>query len=200
MQFFAYGQKEIDYLHRKDKKLGAAIDHIGMIQRKVNPDVFSALIRSVVAQQISTKAALTVENRLCTLLSGQVIPETIVSAGLDAIQSCGISYRKAGYILHIADAALTGKVDFTTLYELPDAEIVKQLTTLTGVGVWTVEMLLIFSLCRPDVVSYGDLAIRRGMMKLYGKKQLTKEDFFKYRKRYSPFGSVASLYLWELSV
>jgi len=68
------------------------------------------------------------------------------------------------------------------------------------VGVWTVEMLLIFSLCRPDVLSFKDLAICRGMMNLYGHKEITKELFEKYRKRYSPYGTVASFYLWALSV
>jgi len=73
------------------------------------------------------------------------------------------------------------------------------LTSLKGVGVWTVEMLLTFSLCRPNIVSYGDLAIRRGMMRLYGHTELPKECFERYAKRYAPYGSVASFYLWELS-
>lgn len=76
----------------------------------------------------------------------------------------------------------------------------KEIEFFNGVGIWTAEMLLIFSLCRPDVVSYGDLAIRRGLMNLYDLKELPKEKFNRYRKRYSPYGSVASLYLWELSV
>jgi 3-methyladenine DNA glycosylase/8-oxoguanine DNA glycosylase len=110
-----------------------------------------------------------------------------------------MSDRKAGYIISIADAALSGFINFDTLHTLTDTEIIKKLTALTGVGVWTAEMLLIFSLERPDVVSYGDLAICRGMMKLYGLKELPKEKFEKYRQRYSPYGSVASLYLWAVS-
>ena len=82
---------------------------------------------------------------------------------------------------------------------LPDAEIISRLSALDGVGVWTAEMLLIFSLQRPDVVSWGDLAIRRGMMALYGLNSLTRTQFDNYRKRYSPYGSVASLYLWALA-
>ncbi|EQB90222.1 hypothetical protein M918_01105, partial [Clostridium sp. BL8] len=100
----------------------------------------------------------------------------------------------------IAEAAISGEVDFSTLHTLTDEEIVKKLSALKGVGVWTAEMLLIFSLCRPDVVSFGDLAIRRGMMNLYGLKELPKEKFERYKKRYSPYGTVASLYLWALSV
>jgi len=77
--------------------------------------------------------------------------------------------------------------------------VIKRLVSLPGVGVWTAEMMLIFSLQRPDVVSWGDYGIRKGMMKLYGLDELTREQFDKYRKRYSPYGSVASLYLWEIA-
>ena len=199
MPIFEYGQKEIDHLKRKDKKLGAAIDKIGMIQREINPNPFTALISSVVSQQISKKAAETVWNRLATLL-GNLTPESITQVELSAIQSCGMSERKARYILGIADAAKSGVIDFRLLDTLTDEEIIKKLSSLHGVGVWTAEMILIFSLCRPNVVSYKDLAICRGMTNLYGLKELSKITFERYRKRYSPYGSVASLYLWELSV
>jgi 3-methyladenine DNA glycosylase/8-oxoguanine DNA glycosylase len=199
MPIFEYGQKEIDYLKSKDKKLGAAIEKIGMIERKVTPDPFEALISSVVGQQISSKAAVTVWNRLVELLGG-ITPEHISEADISKVQGCGMSQRKAGYIKGIAEAAIIGEVDFNKLYTLTDEEIIKKLSSLHGVGEWTAEMLLIFSLNRPDVVSYKDLAIRRGMMNLYGLKELPKEKFDKYKKRYSPQGSVASLYLWALSV
>ncbi|MDF2802050.1 MAG: DNA-3-methyladenine glycosidase [Anaerocolumna sp.] len=199
MHIFEYGQKEIDYLKSKDKKLGAAIDKIGMIQREITPDPFEALISSVVGQQISSKAADTVWNRLVELL-GNITPESISKTDISLIQACGMSQRKAGYIAGIAEAAIRGEVDFTLLDTMTDEEIIKKLSSLHGVGEWTAEMLLIFSLNRPDVVSYKDLAIRRGMMNLYGHKELPKERFDRYRKRYSPYGSVASLYLWALSV
>lgn len=197
--FFEYGQKEIDYLKQKDKKLGAAIDQIGLIRREVIPDPFTAIISSVVSQQISSKAADTVWSRLINVL-GEITPERIVQAELLEIKQCGMSVRKAEYILGIAEAAVTGVVDFKTLSTLSDEEIIKKLSSMRGVGVWTAEMLLIFSLQRPDVVSYRDLAICRGMMNLYGLKELPREKFERYRKRYSPYGSIASLYLWALSV
>jgi DNA-3-methyladenine glycosylase II len=199
MHIFEYGQKEIDYLRKKDKKLGAAIDRIGMIKREVTPDTFAALVSSIVSQQISSKAADTVWNRLGLLL-GTITPESIAKAEISEIQACGMSARKAGYIKGAAEAALSGQVDFTALHTLSDEEIIKKLSSLRGVGVWTAEMLLIFSLCRPDVVSFKDLAICRGMMNLYGIKEISREKFERYRKRYSPYGSVASLYLWALSV
>lgn len=199
MPFFKYGQEEIDYLKKKDKKLGAAMEKIGMIEREITPDTFTALIESIVSQQISGKAAVTVCKRLNDLLGG-FTPENIAAADIEAIQKCGMSTRKAEYIKGIADAAITGVVDFKSLHILTDEEIINKLSSLRGVGVWTAEMLLIFSLNRLDVVSYKDLAICRGMMNLYGLKELPKEKFERYKKRYSPYGSVASLYLWALSV
>lgn len=199
MLIFAYGQGEIDYLKSKDKKLGAVIEKIGRIEREITPDVFSALVKSIISQQISAKAAQTVFVKMRGLMNGVLTPEGIMQAGAGAVKECGLSNRKAGYIMGIAEAALSGSVDFATLHALTDEEIINRLTALKGVGVWTAEMLLIFSLCRPNVVSYGDLAIRRGMMNLYGLRELTKDKFDKYRKRYSPYGSVASLYLWALS-
>lgn len=199
MKIFEYGNKEINYLKSKDKTFGKAIDQIGKIEREINPDTFSALISSVVSQQISSKAAKTVLNRLVGLI-GSITPKSIEAVSVSDIQCCGMSVRKAGYIKGIATAAISGEVNFDELHTLSDKEVIKKLSSLNGVGVWTAEMLLIFSLQRPDVVSYGDLAIRRGLMNLYGLQELSKDDFEKYAKRYSPYGSVASLYLWALSV
>jgi len=199
MKIFNYGSKEIEYLKSRDKKLSAAIDRIGMIEREITPEPFHALVSSVVSQQISNKAAETVWKRLSNLL-GSITPESISKVSQAEIQSCGMTIRKAGYIKGIADAAISGEINFETLHALTDGEIIKKLSALNGVGVWTAEMLLIFSLCRPNVVSYGDLAIRRGMMNLYNLKDLPKEKFARYIKRYSPYGSVVSFYLWELSL
>jgi DNA-3-methyladenine glycosylase II len=115
------------------------------------------------------------------------------------MQKCGMTLRKAGYIKGIGESVINGDIDFSSLNAMSDQKIIKTLTTLKGVGIWTVEMLMIFSLSRPDIVSFGDLAIRKGMMNLYNINELTKEKFLKHREVYSPYGSVASLYLWELS-
>ncbi len=198
MAFFAYGSKELDHLKESDCQLGKVIEQIPMIERTINPEPFSALIESVISQQISTKAAQTVRHRL-QILAGGITAENLAQLDLTAIQQCGMSLRKAGYIQGIADAAVSGIVDFEKLSALSDQEIIKKLSSLRGVGIWTAEMLLIFSLQRPDVVSYGDLAIRRGMMNLYGLPELPRAVFNEYRERYSPYGSVASLYLWAVS-
>jgi len=196
-KYFEFGEQEITYLSKKDKKLGEAIERIGIIKRSVNPDLFSALIESIISQQISAKAAVTVCNRLEALCG--MDRKRLHALTTSEIQACGMSMRKAEYIKNIAEAAVKKSIDFDVLPSKSNQEIIETLTSIKGVGVWTVEMLLIFSLMRPDVVSYGDLAIRRGMMRLYGLKDLPKERFLRYAKRYTPYGSVASLYLWHLS-
>ncbi len=129
----------------------------------------------------------------------EINPNIIVKATNQEIQECGISYRKVSYIKGVAQAVVEGQLNLSELYTLPDQEVIKCLSSLKGVGVWTAEMMLIFSLQRLDVVSWGDFGIRRGMMTLYGLEELSREQFEEYRKRYSPYGSVASLYLWEIA-
>jgi 3-methyladenine DNA glycosylase/8-oxoguanine DNA glycosylase len=199
LSVFTYTQEELAALKKKDKKLAVAIERIGMIERGINKDIFSALIDSIVSQQISNKAAETVGNRLA-LLCGGITPERIHNIEIGDIQKCGMSMRKAGYIKNAGEAVHSGSLDLTAFAVMPDEEIIRQLSELPGIGIWTAEMMLIFSLERRDVLSFGDLAIRRGLCNLYGHKSLTKEQFARYKKRYSPYGSIASLYLWELSV
>lgn len=198
MEIFKYGSTEIEYLKKKDKKLAEAIDRIGIIDREVTPDLFTALISSIVGQQISSKAADTIWSRLLNKL-GSITPEKICSASPEEIQQCGITMKKASYIKGIAEAVITGDLKIDKLANLSDEEVCNRLIALNGIGVWTAEMLMIFSMQRPDILSYGDLAIRRGMMMLYHHKTLDKKRFERYRKRYSPYGSVASLYLWAIS-
>lgn len=198
MKYFKYGDKEIRYLKEKDPTLGKAIDKIGMIQREVNTDIFSSLISSIISQQISTGAAITVKTRLIELI-GEIIPENIDRVDTESIQKCGMSMRKADYIKGIARAAISNTIDFENLHNLSDEEVTKELVSLKGVGEWTAEMLLIHSLERPDVLSYKDLAIRRGIMKLHQVDEISKKEFQRYKELYSPYGTVASIYLWEIS-
>lgn len=198
MPHFEYGQIELEYLKKKDKKLGAAIDRIGMIEREVIPDLFTALIHSIISQQISAKAATTVWIRMQEYFR-EITPVRITQATVEEIQQCGISFRKSSYIRGIGSAVIEGELDLSSLSGLPDDEVIRQLTSLRGVGRWTAEMLLIFSMERRDVVSWDDLAIQRGMKVMYGLKELNREQFERYRRRYSPYGSIASLYLWSAS-
>lgn len=195
--FFQYSEKEIDHLSKKDKKLAQIIQQIGRIERAVTPDVFEALIESIISQQISTKAAATVSMRFKALLNNEMSPEKIAKINHFDIQQCGMTLKKASYIKIIADAVLCGKLSLDKFSEMQDEEIIDQLVALPGIGIWTAEMLMIFSLQRPNILSYDDLIIRRAITHLYNLKELTREQFDRYKKRYSPYASVASLYLWR---
>lgn len=162
-----------------------------------NGDLFHALVQSIISQQLSIRVADTIYNRVEQLL-GRITAENLKSAAVEDLRACGLSARKIEYLRGIADAVLSGRIDFAALARLPDEEIMKELVKLKGVGEWTAEMLLIFALGRPDVLSFKDLGIRRGIMLLNKLEELTEEDFEVYRKRYSPYGTLASLYLWRI--
>ncbi|GHV56426.1 DNA-3-methyladenine glycosidase [Synergistales bacterium] len=196
--YFEYGEKEIEYLKRKDKRLGEAIDKIGHIDRDVETDLFPSVVHHIVGQQISSAAQKTVWARLNAKL-GTVDAETVCSASREDIQTCGITFKKADYIKDFAEKVRCGEFDIAALRDMPDANLIKELSALKGIGGWTAEMLMIFCLQRPDVVSYGDLAILRGMRMLYHHREIDRKLFDKYVRRYSPYGTVASLYLWAIA-
>ncbi len=197
-QHFQYGKKEIEHLKKADKRLAEAIEKVGVIKRGVNPDLFSALVNSIVGQQISTKAQQTIWARMTQSL-GEVSPDTVDALSLEELQKFGITFKKAEYIKSLATKVLSGEFDIHALNEMTDEEVCAELSKLKGIGVWTAEMLMIFSMQRPDILSYGDLAIHRGMRMLYRHRSIDKTKFEKYRERYTPYASVASLYLWAIA-
>ena len=196
--YFIYGQPEVDHLARRDKRLAAAMQRIGFVRREVRPDLFDALMHSIVGQQIATRAQQTIWQRMQNAL-GRITPQVIAGADAAALQSFGLSFRKVGYMKAAAQKALCGDFDVEALRHLDDAALCSELVRLDGVGVWTAEMLMLFSLQRPNILSFGDLAILRGLRMLYRHREVSRERFERYRRRYSPYGSVASLYLWAIA-
>ncbi len=196
--YFPYGDTEIRYLKARDKKLGEAIDRIGMLQRTVNKDLFESLVHCIVSQQITGKALETIWGRMTSALPG-ITPQTVYAVPAEELRSFGMPLRKAEYIRQAAQSVLSGELDLHALSGMEDAEVCRRLSELRGIGVWTAEMLMTFSMLRPNIISYGDLAIHRGMRMLYHHRRIDRELFEKYRKRYSPYASVASLYLWAIA-
>lgn len=195
---FVYGNEEINYLKSKDKQLSDVIDRIGHIEREVDTDLFSSVIHHIIGQQISTKAQATIWKRMQETLK-EINEETILNAGVAQLQSFGMTFRKAEYLVDFATKIQNGNFDIQKLVHKSDAEIVQELTALKGIGVWTAEMILLFCLQRPNVFSYDDLAIQRGLRMVYHHRKITKKLFEKYRRRFSPYCSVASLYLWAVA-
>ena len=184
--FFQYGDCETTYLTSKD------------INREVDSDLFSAIVHHIVGQQISTAAQATIWSRLLTA-AGTVTADSLTSLGRDRLQQIGMTYKKADYMLDFAKQVKSGTLNLEQLWSLSDEEVILELTKLKGVGVWTAEMILTFCMQRPNVVSFGDLAIQRGMRMLYRHRQIDRTKFERYQKRYAPYGTVAGLYLWAIA-
>ena len=199
MSYFEYNQEELDALKSRCKTLARYIDEIGFIQRGVIPSLYAALVNSIVGQQISTKAQKTIWQRMQDKF-GEITPDNIMRYSEEEIQSCGISMKKATYIKDAAEKVLSKELDLEALHTMSNAEVCRQLSGLKGIGVWTAEMLMIFSMQRKDIFSFDDIAILRGLRMVYRHRKITRELFEKYRRRFSPYASIASLYLWEISV
>ncbi|MBE6472687.1 MAG: DNA-3-methyladenine glycosylase 2 family protein [Coriobacteriaceae bacterium] len=199
-RFFEYGDDEVAYLKSRDPKLAQAIDAVGHVNREMmdEGDLFAAVVHHIIGQQISSAAQATVWARLKEAL-GEVTPANVSAATVEELQACGTSFRKAEYIKNFGEQVDSGAFDLDAVASMSDAEAVKALSSLQGIGEWTAEMLLLFCLGRPDILSFGDLAIHRGMRMVYHHRKVTRQMFEKYRRRYSPYGSVASLYLWAIS-
>ena len=195
---FEYGQDAVDYLRSRDKRMAEVIDRIGHVNRRVIPDLFAALVHSIVGQQISTKAHETIWQKLLAML-GEVTPEKIDALTDNELQSVGLSFRKVEYIKTIARQVLTGEFDIAALHDMTDDEVCARLSQLKGIGVWSAEMLMLFSMQRPNILSFGDLAIVRGLRMIHHHRKIDRKLFEKYRRRYSPYCSVASLYIWAVA-
>jgi DNA-3-methyladenine glycosylase II len=197
-QYFQYGKTETDYLAQKDKRLGEAIRQLGFVGRPVNPNLFQSLIYQIVGQQISTKANRTIWERMVAGM-GDITPQLIHSLPVESIQKYGISFRKAEYIKGVGEEVFTGAFDLSALTDMDDDEVCRRLSSLPGIGRWTAEMLMLHSMQRSNILSYDDLAIVRGMRMLYRHRKIDRKLFERYRRRYSLYGSVASIYLWAIS-
>ena len=130
---------------------------------------------------------------------GTVNAEAILAAGVPSLQALGMTFRKAAYITDFAERVHTGAFDLDAVAHMSDEAAIRALSSLKGIGVWTAEMILLFCLQRPDIFSYDDLAIRRGLRMVYHHREIDRDLFEKYRRRFCPYCSVASLYLWAVS-
>ena len=196
--YFYYTDKETDYLKLRSKMMAEVIDRVGHIDRAADDDLFSSVVHHIIGQQISTRAQQTIWQRMQDAL-GTVSAETIDSRSVEELQGLGMTFRKAEYIKDFCHKVLSGEFNLDAVERMSDEEAIRALSSLKGIGVWTAEMILLFCLQRPDVLSYGDLAIQRGLRMVYHHREITPKLFERYRRRFSPCGSVASLYLWAVA-
>jgi DNA-3-methyladenine glycosylase II len=191
-----------------DPTMAALVERVGKIDLKTRlkrrseerpPDAYGALLRAIVGQQLSTKAARTIYGRILDLFEGSTpTPEQLLEAEGTDLRAAGLSGRKVEYVRDLASHVIEGELELDRLDQLPDEEVIEEIVAVRGLGVWTAEMFLLFHLERPDVLSGGDLGIRKAIQIEYGLDEVpTPERVLEIGEPWRPHRSLASLYLWE---
>ncbi len=191
-----------------DPTMAALIERIGRIDLETRlrrrseeapPDAYGALLRAIVGQQLSTKAARTIYLRVVDLFGGTTpSPEQLLDAQEADLRGAGLSGRKVEYVQDLARHVLSGELELDRLGRLDDEAVIEEIVAVRGLGRWTAEMFLIFHLQRPDVLSGGDLGIRKAIQIEYGLEAMpTPQEVVERSLPWSPHRSLASLYLWE---
>jgi len=186
----------------KDKKLAKLINGSQPIQLKFHKNICLRLCASIMSQQLSTKVAKVIYNRFIELYKGkEPTPKQIASTPFDKLRAIGLSNAKTQYVLNVAQFAIEHQVTDQKLNTMSDEEIIELLTQIKGVGRWTVEMLLMFTLGREDLFSADDYGIQTAMKKLYKLDDSNKKEFrlkiLKISKKWAPFRTYACVYLWQ---
>lgn len=178
-----------------DSRMAQLIERFGYIERKTDSPLFETLLRNIVSQQVATSVAERTFGRIASFV-GEITPEAILSLGEKGLVGVGLPIRKVRWIVSAAERFAAGEFRSEELDGLDDRALLRRLTSLDGVGVWSAEMMMMFSLSRENILSSGDLILRRSLATLYGERKLTAKRMEYYRKLFSPYASVASLYLW----
>ena len=192
-------RKAINHLKKADPVMAAIIVKAGPYRVGYTDPVFQTLVRSIVYQQLHGKAALTIFNRLAEAVKVKpMTPEAVLKLRPQKMRAAGLSKQKTLYIRELARLTRDGEIQFERLPEMEDAAIIETLTRVKGVGVWTVQMFLMFALQRPNVLPVGDLGVRAAMKKAYGLAELPKpQEMERIAAAWHPYCSIASWYLWR---
>lgn len=189
--------EKVKYLINTDEKLGKLIRYINKTELIIEEDGFKCIVKYIIGQQISDKARETIWQRICAIWKN-ITPEKILEIEDNELRRVGLSERKINYIKILASAVISKDINFYTFKELTNEEIVKKLTALKGIGQWTAEMYLIFSLGRENVLSKGDGTIRRTIQWMYDLKKLpSSEILLKYFSSWTQYATIVSSYLWK---
>jgi DNA-3-methyladenine glycosylase II len=192
------------HLARSDRHMATLIERFGPCQLgRKKRDPFHVLATSIIGQQLSSKAADTIQKRVeaaagCT--SGTLKPEHLLALDHDALRACGLSNAKARWLRAISEQTHSGELNFSRLRRMDDETAIRSLDALPGVGRWTAEMFLIFALNRLDIFSMGDVGLRNALQRLYNQgEKLDDAPTLALTARWAPYRSVASWYLWRLT-
>lgn len=189
----------IRHLRRRDATLRVVIDAVGPFTLKLERDRFRMLVRSIIAQQISGSAARSIRARLDALLAPQrVTPESLAALSLPRLRSAGLSPQKASYLHDLSAKVASREVRLHRVAKMSDDEVIAELVQVKGIGVWTAQMFLMFSLGRLDVFPHDDLGIRSALKKLYGLSELPdRKTSHAIATPWRPYATIASWYCWR---
>jgi DNA-3-methyladenine glycosylase II len=191
-------RKAVNHLKKSDPVLRAIIERVGPCRMEFGLPEFCSLAEAIVYQQLNGKAAETIFKRFAALAGEPLSPDGILKLSDEQLRSVGLSKQKSAYLKDLAAKTAAGRLDFVRLPELADEEVIRHLTQVKGIGVWTAHMFLIFSLRRPNVLPTGDYGVQMAIRKHYKKRKLPKpQDMEKIAKAWEPYRSVACWYMWR---
>ena len=191
-------RKAVNHLKKCDPILRAIIEQVGPCRMEFGPPEFHSLAEAIVYQQLNGKAAVTIFKRFAALAGEPLTPEGILKLSDEQLRTVGLSKQKSAYVKDLAAKTAAGLIDFSQLLEMPDGEVIKHLTQVKGVGVWTAQMFLMFTLRRPDVLPTGDYGVQAAIKKHYKKRQMPKPHMMeKIARPWVPYRSIACWYLWR---
>jgi len=191
-------RKAVNHLKKCDPILRAIIEQVGPCRMEFGPPEFHSLAEAIVYQQLNGKAAVTIFKRFAALAGEPLTPEGILKLSDEQLRTVGLSKQKSAYVKDLAAKTAAGLIDFSQLLEMPDGEVIKHLTQVKGVGVWTAQMFLMFTLRRPDVLPTGDYGVQAAIKKHYKKRQMPKPHIMeKIARPWVPYRSIACWYLWR---
>lgn len=194
-------REALEHLRRADAVLGAAIRAVGPIELAMEPDLWWGLVDSIISQQVSVKAAWAIIGRVAALgAGGRPTPAEVVAMDDDVLRAAGLSRAKVRYVKDLAARWLAGSLPHAEIVSMTDEEVVAELTRVKGIGVWTAEMILIFTLGRPDVLPVDDLGIRVAVQRLYALPERPgRDELLRISEPWRPWRSLASRYLWRVA-
>lgn len=190
----------LEFLSQNDLKMAMLIKSIGKYSMQMHSDPFESLIKSIIYQQLSGKSANAIYGRFVNYFGGRFLsPEQIISTSNEIFRTkVGLSSRKIEYIKDLSSKVCTKSLDLSLLPKMTDEEIITELIKVKGIGRWTAEMFLIFSLGRQDVIPMSDLGVRKAIKKLYGFQDLPdSKRILEISSNWKPFRSIATWYLWK---
>jgi DNA-3-methyladenine glycosylase II len=191
-------RKATAHLKRADPVIRAIIERVGPCRMEFSPPAFESLAETIVYQQLNGRAAVTIFDRFAALAGDPLTPKGILKLTDAQMRNVGLSKQKSSYLKDLATKTEAGLLDFTRLPELPDEQVIAHLTQVKGIGVWTAQMFLMFTLKRENVLPTGDYGVQAAMKKHYRKRKMPKPEVMaKIARSWEPYRSVACWYLWR---